>query len=99
MSEYLLMRWDGVPLAQITNAYKKKIESTLHKQDEWYGYSSDTWKKAFKFKENAQKERNTNNLKAIKEMHYKRKLREYETQKAIYKLLYGICKGLNIIEP
>lgn len=96
MEKFLLMRWNGIPLAKINNTYKGKILARIHTRKEWYGHSSEMWKQAFIAKEEAEKKCREDNIKAAHELIQKRRREEFELQRACYKLLDGICRALNI---
>jgi len=95
-NEFLYMRWNGVPLAKINNTYKSKILARIHTRKEWYGHSTQKWLDAFKFKEDAEKQCREDNLKSAHELIMRRRRKEFELQRACYKLLDGICKALEI---
>jgi len=98
-NQFLTMRWNNVPLAKINNTYKSKIIATLPKRKIWYGYTAEQWRAAFKFKEDAEKECRENNIKAAHELIQMRRRKEFELQRATYKLFDGICRALNIVNP
>lgn len=97
--QFLCMRWNNVPLARINNTYKSKIIAALPKRKIWYGYTAEQWRAAFKFKEDAEKQTRENNLKAAHELIQMRRRKEFELQRATYRLFDGICKALDIVEP
>jgi hypothetical protein len=97
--QFLCMRWNNVPLAKITNTYKSKILAILPKRKIWYGYTAEQWRAAFKFKEDAEKQTRQDNIKAAHELIMRRRRKEFELQRATYRLLDGICKALEINNP
>lgn len=94
--QFLTMRWNGIPLAKINNTFKSKIISKLHTRKEWYGHTAEQWLKAFEFKTQAEQSCREDNIKAAHELTQMRRRKEFELQRASYKLLDGICRALNI---
>lgn len=96
--DQILMRWNSIPIARINDNYKQKILKKIEEQPllKFYGYSASQWRNAFVAKEEAEKQCYENNLKAAEELAQIRRRKEYETHRAAYKLLLGICKYADI---
>jgi hypothetical protein len=62
----------------------------------WYGYTDIEWKEAFKAKELAEKQCREDNLKAARKLAMMRQHKYDHTSKACFRLLYNICKALNL---
>jgi len=99
MTEHqLLMRWGGIPIARINNAYRDKLIKKMHKEPtkQWYGYTSQQWIMAFNAKSQVEQQTRQDNLLAIEQIAQIRRRKFYETNRAATKLLLGICKYANI---
>jgi len=93
-----LMRWAGIPIARINNAYRDKLIKKMHKEPtkQWYGYTSQQWIMAFNAKSEVEQQTRQDNLLAIEQIAQMRRRKFYETNRAATKLLLGICKYANI---
>lgn len=95
----ILMRWNGIPIARINEGYKQKILKQIDSKPliKWYGHSASQWRDAFVAKEHAEKQCYENNLKAAQELAQIRRRKEYETHRAVFKLLTGICRYAEVV--
>jgi len=99
MTEHqLLMRWGGIPIARINNSFRDKIikKCTKEPTKQWYGYTSIQWIKAFKAKSEVEAQTRADNLLAIEQIAQMRRRKAFESNRAVTKLLLGICKYANI---
>lgn len=96
--EQTLMRWAGIPIARINNAYRDKLIKKMHKEPtkQWYGYTTNQWLAAFNAKSQVEAQTRQDNLLAIEQIAQMRRRKFYETNRAATKLLLGICKYANI---
>jgi ribonuclease HII len=97
-TDQLLMRWAGIPIAKINNAYRDKLIKKMHKEPtkQWYGYTTTQWITAFNAKSQVEQQTRQDNLLAIEQIAQMRRRKFYETNRAATKLLLGICKYANI---
>ena len=93
-----LMRWAGIPIARINNAYRDKLIKKMSKEPtkQWYGYTSQQWLNAFNAKAQVEAQTRADNLLAIEQIAQMRRRKSFENNRAVTKLLLGICKYANI---
>ncbi len=94
----ILMRWNNISISRINENYKTKIIKKISQNPKirWYGYSGEEWLAAFKNKEEEEQRTYLNNIEAAMQMAQKRRRKEYENNRAVYRLLMGICRAANL---
>lgn len=94
----ILMRWNNIPIACINVNYKTKITRKISQNPKirWYGYSGEEWLAAFRNKEEEEQRTYLNNIEAAMQMAQRRRRKEYENNRVVQKLLFGICRAAQI---
>lgn len=94
----ILMRWNNIPIACINENYKTKIIKKINQnpKSRWYGYSGEQWLAAFQSKQEEEQRTHLNNIEAAMQMAQRRRRKEYENNRVVQKLLFGICRAANL---
>lgn len=94
----ILMRWNNIPIARINENYKIKILRKINQNpnSKWYGYSGTEWIKAFECKDSLEQKCYLDNIEAAMQIAQLRRRKEYENNRAVFKLLTGICRAANL---
>ena len=93
-----LMKWGGIPIARINNSYRDKIIKKMSKEPnkKHFGYTAQQWIIAFNAKSEVERQTRADNLLAIEQIAQMRRRKAFENNRAVNKLLLGICKYANI---
>jgi len=93
----ILMRWNNIPIARINENYKTKILKKIQNNPtKHFGYTAEQWIKAFEAKRIAEERTHLDNIEAAMQMAARRRRKEYENNRAVFKLLSGICRAANL---
>lgn len=92
------MRWNNIPISRIHENYKLKIlkQIRLNPTKIYFNHTGEQWIKAFEAKKDAEDRVHLDNIEAAMQMAAKRRRKEYEDSRVVYKLLDGICRAANL---